>query len=180
MKDLTFLNEMEQFSGENISACYQCYKCTVGCPIVAQMDIYPHRIIRYIILGEREKTLTSKTIWTCLQCMTCSVRCPNEIDIAHVFATLRKISIQEGKAAQKDTYLFDELFLHTVRKHGRLHEIEAILKYKLKTKTFFDDAKMGMSMFSKGRIGLLPHNIQRKAEIQNIFKRLKTKVTSQG
>lgn len=171
MKDLVFLNETEKASGEKVSACYQCYRCTVGCPVAVDMDMYPHRIMRYIVLGEKEKVLKSKTIWTCLQCVTCSVRCPNDIDVAHVFDTLRKISVREGMASEKDTWLFDSLFLESVRKHGRLHEIETIMKYKLEKKDFFSDTKMGMGMFLKGRIGILPHNIKDREGLKEIFKK---------
>ncbi len=172
MNDLAFLNEMEKASGEKISACYQCYRCTIGCPVVADMDVYPHRVIRQIVLGEREKVLKSKMIWTCLQCVTCSVRCPNDIDIAHVFDTLRKIAVKEGMAADKDTWLFDNLFVENVKKHGRLHEIEMIMKYKMEKKDLFSDAKMGMGMFTKGRMGILPHNIKDRQGMKGIFKKI--------
>lgn len=171
MNNPTFLKELEELSGEKISSCYQCYRCTVGCPVVAQMDIYPHRIIRYIVLGEREKVLKSKTIWTCLQCNTCSVRCPNSIDIAHVFDTSRKIAIKEQKAAEQDTWTFDKAFLDSVARHGRLHEIEAILRYKMEKKNLFEDAKMGMGMFLKGRMGIFTHNVKHRKQVKEIFKK---------
>jgi heterodisulfide reductase subunit C len=171
MNNLTFLKELEDLSGENISSCYQCYRCTAGCPVVMQMDIFPHRIIRYIILGEREKVLSAQSIWTCLQCITCSVRCPNNIDIAHVFDTLRKIAIKEQKAAERDTWTFDKAFLDSVERHGRLHEIEAILRYKVEKKNFFEDAKMGTGMFLKGRMGILPHNVKDRKQLKEIFKK---------
>ena len=169
MNDLRFLKEMEAKTGENIGACYQCYRCTNGCPALPEMDIYPHKMIRYVILGEREKALQSKTIWSCLQCTTCSIRCPNDIDIARVFDTLRKIAVAEGKAKDTDTWRFDELFLDSVKKHGRLYEMEAIMKYKLEKKDFFGDTKMGLGMMLKGRMGLLPHNIKDKRGIKALF-----------
>jgi len=160
MDNLDFLHEVEKATGEKVSTCYQCYKCTAGCPVVADMDIYPHRVIRHIILGNRDVVLKSKTIWTCLQCVTCSVRCPNDIDVARVFDALRKISVREGKMAEKDAWRFDEIFLESVQRHGRLHEMEAILRYKIGKKDLFSDTKMGMGMVMKGRMGLLPHNIK--------------------
>jgi len=175
MDDLSFLKEMEEASGEKISSCYQCYRCTLGCPVVKEMDIYPHRVIRYIVLGEREKALASATIWTCLQCVTCSVRCPNDIDIAHVFDTLRKIAIKEHKEADEDVWKFDRYFLDSVRKHGRLHEIETVMKYKMEKKNLFEDAKMGMGMFRKGRMGILPHNIKDRRGFKEMFARLEDK-----
>ncbi|HEX2966349.1 MAG TPA: 4Fe-4S dicluster domain-containing protein [Syntrophorhabdaceae bacterium] len=169
MNDLTFLNKIEKKSGEKISACYQCYKCTAGCPVAAEMDVQPHRIIRHIILGNEEKVLSSAAIWTCLQCTTCSVRCPNDIDIAHVFDTLRKAAVAEKKEAEKDTWAFYRYFLDSVKKHGRLHELEAIMHYKLTKKDFFSDAKMGIGMFTKGRMGILPHNIKDRRTMKEIF-----------
>jgi heterodisulfide reductase subunit C2 len=136
------------------------------------MDIYPHRVIRYIVLGERERVLASKTIWTCLQCITCSVRCPNDIDIAHVFDTLRKITVREGKEAEKDAWRFDQYFLDSVEKHGRLHEIEAVMKYKVNKKNFFEDTRMGIGMLLKGRMGFLAHNIRDRKGLKDIFARL--------
>ncbi len=175
MNDLSFLNEIEKKSKEKISACYQCYRCTNGCPVAADMDIYPHRIIRHIILGDREKVLASGTIWTCLQCTTCSVRCPNDIDIAHVFDALRKISIAEHKAAEQDTWVFYQFFLDTVKKHGRLHELESIMRYKMAKKDFFSDSKMGFGMFLKGRLGVLPHNIQDRKALKEIFRKIEAR-----
>jgi len=175
MDNLDFLHEVEKATGEKVSTCYQCCKCTTGCPVVADMDIYPHRIIRYIILGNRDRVLGSKTIWTCLQCVTCSVRCPNDIDVARVFDALRKTSVQEGKAVEKGTWRFDEIFLESVQRHGRLHEIETILQYKLDKKDLFSDTKMGMGMLMKGRLGLLPHNIKDRKGMKEIFKKIEGK-----
>lgn len=172
MNNLSFLKEIEDKSGEKISACYQCYKCTTGCPVARDMDIYPHRIIRHIILGDRERVLSSAAIWTCLQCTTCSVRCPNDIDIAGVFATLRKIAMAENRSAEKDTWAFYQYFLDSVKKHGRLHELEAIMRYKVVKKNFFGDTKMGLGMFAKGRMGILPHNINDRKSVRNMFENI--------
>jgi heterodisulfide reductase subunit C len=171
MNDLGFLKEVESATGENIGACYQCYRCTNGCPALPEMDAQPHQIIRYVILGEREKALTSKTIWSCLQCTTCSIRCPNDIDIARVIDTLRKISVKEGKATDLDTWKFDTFFLESVKKHGRLYEMETIMKYKLAKKDLFSDTKMGITMMAKGRMGLLPHNIKDKKGMKALFEK---------
>ncbi|MGD0230699.1 MAG: 4Fe-4S dicluster domain-containing protein [Syntrophorhabdales bacterium] len=171
MDDMTFLREMEQESNEQISACYQCYRCTNGCPALPEMDILPHRVIRLIMLGERERVLASKTIWSCLQCYACSVRCPNDIHIGHVFDTARKIAIRD-KLAVSDVWTFDRLFLDSVRAHGRLYELETVMRYKLKKKDLFSDTKMGLDMMKKGRMGLFPHNIKDRAGLKNALARM--------
>ncbi len=172
MDNLEFLHEIENASGENISTCYQCYKCSNGCPVAAEMDLLPHRIIRHIINGNREKVLGSKSIWMCLQCMTCSVRCPNNIDIAHVINTLRKVSVKLSMEAQKDRWLFDNLFLDSVKTHGRLYELETIMKYKMAKKDILSDTKMGIDMLLKGRMGILPHSIKDRKMLRAIFKKV--------
>ncbi len=169
MDNLEFLHEVEEASGEKISTCYQCFRCTNGCPVAEEMDVLPHRIIRHIMFGNRGKILKSKAIWTCLQCVTCSVRCPNGIDIAHVFEVLRNMSAREHCEADKDTWLFDNLFLESVKKHGRLYEMETIMRYKMLKKDLLGDAKMGIGMFRKGRMGILPHNVKNRDEIKEMF-----------
>jgi heterodisulfide reductase subunit C len=138
------------------------------------MDILPHRVIRYIMLGEKDKVLSSKTIWSCLQCYTCSVRCPNDIHVGHVFDTARKIAIRERKGAS-DVWTFDELFLDSVKKHGRLYELGSVMSYKLKKMDFFSDTRMGMDMMKKGRMGLFPHNIKDRSGLKKALERVARK-----
>lgn len=171
--DNTFLREMEKESGEQVSACYQCCRCTNGCPAVAEMDLLPHQVIRHIILGGRDKVLQSTTLWACVQCTTCSVRCPNDIHIAHVFETLRKIAVREGKAKDLSFWRFDELFLESVKKHGRLYEFETILRYKGEKGDLFGETRMGAGMLLRGRMGLMPHNIRGRHHVRRIFERLR-------
>jgi len=170
MKQIDFLQEIEDITGEKVSTCFQCCKCTTGCPVVTRMDIYPHNMIRHIILGNRDKVLTSKAIWTCIQCITCSVRCPNNIDIARILNTLRKIAIQEGKALEKDTWQFDTMFMESVKKHGRLYEVGTILRYKITTRDFVKDFKMGLGLLFKGRIGIMPHTIKNRRALKVLFR----------
>ena len=87
-----FLNRMEGETGANISACYQCERCTNACPVSYYMDIKPHQVIRQVQLGWREDLLASSTIWVCLSCEMCSTYCPNEVAVATVINHLRNIA----------------------------------------------------------------------------------------
>ncbi|MBU3931784.1 MAG: heterodisulfide reductase subunit C, partial [Proteobacteria bacterium] len=51
----SFLEEVVEASGVDIRACYQCQKCSAGCPVVTAMDILPNQVIRQIQYGRREK-----------------------------------------------------------------------------------------------------------------------------
>src|SRR3989304_8104675 len=114
-KDNSFLSEVNQASGEKIQACYQCQKCSAGCPVAYAMDILPNQILRHIQYEHRERVLSSKTIWICASCYTCSVRCPNSIDIAKIMDSLRGLALRSGiKPGEKDIPLFHSAFLESI------------------------------------------------------------------
>ena len=73
-----FVAKVEELSGQNLLTCYQCGKCSAGCPAVSQMDILPNQIIRLAQLGLKNELFKSKAIWVCASCMTCNTRCPKK------------------------------------------------------------------------------------------------------
>jgi heterodisulfide reductase subunit C len=92
-----FVQKVEELSGQNLLVCYQCGKCSAGCPAVDDMDILPNQIIRYAQLGLKEELLESRAIWVCASCMTCNVRCPKGINIAEVIEVLRQLLLRKRK-----------------------------------------------------------------------------------
>lgn len=92
-----FIAKIQELSGQNLLECYQCGKCSAGCPAVSQMDILPNQIIRYSQLGLKDEVLQSKSIWICASCMTCNARCPKGINIAEVVEALRQILLRQRK-----------------------------------------------------------------------------------
>jgi heterodisulfide reductase subunit C len=157
-------------SGINIQDCYQCQKCSAGCPVAFAMDYKPNQVMQMVSLGMKDRVLSSKTIWVCASCYTCSTRCPNDIDIAKVMDWLRQCALREGVTpAEKEVPLFHAAFLDSIRTHGRVHELGMMARYKMKTGKFFDDFKLGWKMFSKGKLKLLPSGISRKKEIKALF-----------
>ena len=90
-----FIQSIETLSGQNISVCYQCGKCSVSCPLCKDMEVKPNQIMRYIQLGLKDRALINNTIWLCAGCQTCSIRCPQKLDLARVMDSLRIIHNQE-------------------------------------------------------------------------------------
>jgi len=88
------LAEVEELSGENLFACYQCGTCSAGCPYVDDMDLTPDEVIRYVVL-DRSEVLSSKTIWLCSACFTCAERCPRDINITKIMEALRQIVLRK-------------------------------------------------------------------------------------
>src|SRR5512139_3927458 len=110
-QNMSLLTQIAQISGEKVQNCFQCQKCSAGCPVNFAMDILPNQMFRHIQYGHREKVLASKTIWLCASCHTCSVRCPNSIDIAKVMDTLRSISSQSHAVpGDRNISLFHRFF----------------------------------------------------------------------
>ena len=171
--------KIEELSGQKISACFQCEKCTNGCPVTFAMDIVPHKAIRLLHLGLVDEVLHSDTIWVCASCETCTTRCPNDIDIAHVMDTLRQLSQREGvKSSQKNFPIFHSAFLSSIKRHGRVHEAEMAVNYALKSggiAGLLKQAGTGLAMFTRGKIKLLPPRLRAKSQVRNIFKKTKTK-----
>ena len=71
-----FLPLVEQLSGENVSACSQCGKCSGGCPVLPEVNVSPNRAIRMVQMGLSESALSSDIIWNCAGCGTCTGECP--------------------------------------------------------------------------------------------------------
>jgi heterodisulfide reductase subunit C len=170
--DNTFLEEAKKRSGEDLNLCYQCLKCTAGCPTAPYMDIRPNNIIRMIQMGMKEEVLGSSAIWLCVSCETCGTRCPNKIDIGVLMDALREMAVEEGvKAKEKNIHLLHEAFIQSIKRGGRIHEATMLIDYKLRSKDFFTDLIPGMKLFMKGKIPLFPDFIKGKEEIKRIFEK---------
>ena len=89
------VRRVEEYSGQDMLACYQCGKCSAGCPVSFAMDILPSQVIRLIQLGEVEAVLDSETPWYCASCQTCYTRCPKGLDLSRIMEAVREIILQE-------------------------------------------------------------------------------------
>lgn len=93
----SYVQTIKDISLQKVMSCYQCGKCTAGCPLADHMDIVPSEMMRLVMLGEIEKLLSSKAIWLCTSCFQCGTRCPKGIEVHRVFEALRSIALREGK-----------------------------------------------------------------------------------
>lgn len=162
-------------SGQHVEYCYQCHKCTAGCPVLEAMEYGPDRILRMTTLGQEESVLDSRDIWLCAGCLTCGTRCPNEIDISAIMDALRQIAVQAGHpAAERDALLFHRLFLGVVQRMGRSYEAAMLGLFKILSKTpLMDDVGAGIGLFVRGRVPLLPDRTKAASEVRQIWRRLK-------
>lgn len=169
-----FSLEVQKLSGEKISRCYQCGKCTAGCPAAFNMDLGPRRIMRGIQLGLRDEVLNSSTIWLCLACQTCSARCPLEIDIARVLETVRLLAVAENRVpGDRQVAVFHRLFLQGIRRWGHIYELGLGGLFNLQTRQPFLNASLLPQMLLKGKLPLVPRRAKGASQIKAIFDRVK-------
>ena len=99
------IEKIEEISGENIYKCYQCGKCTAGCPAAAEMDYGPAQSIRLLQLGLVDKLLNSNTIWICASCVMCFNRSPKGVDFSKMADACRMIKLrQEGSKVEVNDF----------------------------------------------------------------------------
>jgi heterodisulfide reductase subunit C len=183
--DYRLLEQIEAGGPFQTGACFQCRKCTNGCPVTFAMDLFPDEVIRMVILGQRETVLKCRTIWVCAACETCTTRCPNDVKIAELMDCLKEMAVHEGLPSSQPRILaLHETFLNNIKKRGRLYETTLLPAYLLKSGDLLDkwtsgtlryDLKLGRQMFSKGRLPLMPESIKGKREVRKILARRKQK-----
>jgi len=91
-----YARSIKEISAQKIMSCYQCGKCTAGCPLADKMDYVPNEMMRLVMLGEIEELLNSKAIWLCTSCFQCGTRCPKGIEVHRVFEALRSLALRNG------------------------------------------------------------------------------------
>ena len=167
--------KVRQQTEVNVIECYQCGKCTAGCPVSERMDLRPSVIMRMLQTGDavaEDEILRSLSIWLCLTCETCYSRCPMELDIPKVMDYLRQRSLNEGKVHReaRDIVAFHKSFLNTVESNGRLHEMGLVIDYKLHSGNLLQDVMLAPEMFSKGKLHILPERIKDRKGLSRLFK----------
>ncbi|MBI5208567.1 MAG: 4Fe-4S dicluster domain-containing protein [Elusimicrobia bacterium] len=178
--DADLADAVRDAAGVRVERCYQCGKCTAGCPMARHMDLAPNQIMRLAQTGDpgdREALLRSLAIWCCAGCLTCTQRCPRELDPAAVIDALRELSRREGKVSPRGRRIlaFHEAFLASVEHTGRMSEVPLVGLYKLWSGDIFQDLAVAPAMLARGKLPLIPHVIKGRTEIRRIFEACRAK-----
>jgi heterodisulfide reductase subunit C2 len=162
----------------DVAGCYQCGKCSAGCPMAEQMDLLPNQLVRLVQLGHFDRVLRSEAIWKCVSCMTCSTRCPKSVDCAGVMDSLREMAVEQRKASKKRlrTVLFQQAFLDNIRRNGRLSEVGLIGAFK--AGAFFKDgsvlelmngAMLAPALMKRKKFRLRSERVKDRGVVDRIF-----------
>jgi len=170
-----FVKEVKKLpGGENILDCIQCGMCSGSCPTKFSMDYSPMQLIKMIHLGMREKVLSSSTIWLCSICYTCYTRCPQDINITSLMMSLKNLAMREKKVDSDNIKpKFYKAFFEIVNKYGRLHEPILLAKILKKTDigNLLHNANLGLRVFRKGKIAILPVRIKQTKDLSIILEK---------
>jgi len=173
--DCGWKREVERRLGRKAADCYQCGKCSAGCPVAYEMFHPVHAMVRLVQLGRKDEALRSRSQWVCVACEACSTRCPKDVDPARLMTILREMAQEHGtvNANEVDIYDFHQSFLSSVRMFGRVYEMGLVAFYKLKRpiRRGPQDILTGLRMMRRGKPGLLPHKIQNVAAIRRIYEK---------
>ncbi len=140
--------------GENAYKCYQCKRCTSGCPVARYADMHPAMIMRAVQLGQLDMVFDDRFIWLCTGCETCTTRCPQSIDIAAIMDELKIIARREGRIpADTPSAAMLKMNYDSFVRWGRMWEVELITRDVLKrpgsAKNWFT---LGPKMMLKGKV----------------------------
>ena len=144
--------------GQNVYLCYQCVKCTSGCPVAEFFDWQPNQIMRALQLGDEQIALHSQTPWLCASCQTCTTRCPQDLNIAGIMDFLTREAIKVGvQPPIPQVNTFNQAFLREVRLWGRSYEPGLMVEMALHNpKALLEDTKLYINMLKKGKVSFFP------------------------
>jgi heterodisulfide reductase subunit C len=176
-KKNTFLQEVIDATpdGERLVHCLQCGSCGGSCPSGEEMQYTPRTVIAMINAGDRDAVLAANTMWACVSCYFCTTRCPQNIPITDIMYTLKRIAIAEKRYKNTDAPALAKTFTDFVEKFGRSYEAGLATGYHLLHRPLgmFKMMPMGMQIFSRGRMAILPKRIRQVDQLRAIIKKAK-------
>lgn len=117
--DRDFAEAVAKAGGEKINLCIQCGTCTASCPSGRRTAFRTRQLIRWALLGFRERVLSNKDLWSCTTCFTCLERCPRGVDPTDVIQSIRTMAVKAGYMLEQH-----KLVASYVLKHGHAVPID--------------------------------------------------------
>ena len=75
--------------------CYQCIRCTSGCPSMKMLELKPHEIVALTRTGFIDELINSGIVWTCATCLKCKERCPQAVAPVDLILALRNLAVEK-------------------------------------------------------------------------------------
>lgn len=159
---------------EMIQSCIQCGTCTGSCPNEFAMDHTPRQLWRMVSLDQKEEIFQSKTFSLCSACYYCTLRCPRGLPLTEAMAALKQIAARQNLSKFKNSVQFYKNFIQSVRRHGKVNEMEFMTLYFAALKNPWMPlryAPLGMKLMLKGKVSMMPR-IKRERTLESIFRKV--------
>ncbi|MCJ7666556.1 MAG: 4Fe-4S dicluster domain-containing protein [Actinobacteria bacterium] len=165
------LNDILDYIEPKIYNCYQCGKCTAGCPLSDVFEYKPNQIIRLVQSGRIDSIIKSNSIFLCLSCEICSSRCPQDVHIATIMNFIRNEAWKADRFKIKSIARFYKTFLRIVGTTGRSFEPGLLMSLNFLSGRLFNDMDLALDILKKRKIRLLPEFIKGRKHITKIIKK---------
>ncbi len=142
---------------EMVRTCIQCGTCTGSCPNAQSMDYTPRHLWRMVLMGQKDLIYRSKTFALCSSCYFCTLRCPRGLALTEAMSALKQLAARENIESFRQSARFYAGFLESVRRHGRVREMEMMSLYFIAMRNPLIPLKyaaLGIKLMRKGKIPL--------------------------
>jgi heterodisulfide reductase subunit C2 len=140
-----------------LRACIQCGTCSSSCPNEFAMDATPRRLWRLVQMGRETEIFKTQTFTLCSSCYYCTLRCPRGLPLTEAMAALKQMAARRSLRPYRKSTLFYQSFLQSVRRHGRVREMELMALYFSKLKHPLLPLRfvpLGLKLMRKGKLPL--------------------------
>jgi heterodisulfide reductase subunit C len=147
------------------------------------MDLPPHVVVGLVAGGRRAEARSAGSLWACMDCRKCTRRCPQGVDVARLFDELRSEALAAGVAPSPSAapaLEFHRAFLDSVRRHGRLHELGFLLRFRRRTQRTFENFGLAVSMFLKGKFRVRARRSPARRKISEILEHAAGRLFERG
>lgn len=142
---------------EMVQSCIQCGTCSGSCPNEFAMDLTPRQLWRMVLMNREAEIFQSRTFTLCSACYYCTLRCPRGLPLTEAMAALKQMASARHLPRYRSSTLFYQSFMESVRRHGRVREMEFMTLYFTKLKRPFVSlryAALGLNLIRKGKLSL--------------------------
>ncbi len=176
MKENVSFENAERLSAvcDQVRACIQCGTCSASCPNAFAMDHPPRYLWRLLQVGDVEGVLTSRTFSMCSTCYCCTLRCPRGLPLTDVMSELKQIGSRQTPLLDPSGTLFYRNFLESVRRHGRVREMEFMTLYfsAMKNPVLpFQFASLGIRMLTRKKLSF-EWPVRGEARLEALFSKV--------
>jgi heterodisulfide reductase subunit C2 len=140
-----------------VQSCIQCGTCTGSCPNAFAMDLTPRQLWQHVLLGRGEAVFHSRTFTLCSACYFCTLRCPRGLHLTEAMHALKQAAARERLPLYRPVSAFFRQFMQSVRRHGRVNELEFMTLYFAEMKNPLLPLRysgLGMRLAARGKLPL--------------------------